>query len=65
MAPPALERGLARAVFAIRSAHMGCYSKWNVLEDRTMSSATRGCYRKAPVVITGFMTQEAEKVWRD
>jgi tRNA(adenine34) deaminase len=59
------EAGIARVVFAIRSAHMGGYSKWNVIEDRGLSSATRGYYRKPPVVITGLMTQEAEKVWRN
>jgi hypothetical protein len=59
------EAGLARVVFSIRSAHMGGYSKWNVLEDRGLSSATRGYYRKPPVVITGLMMQEAEKVWRN
>ena len=59
------EAGLARVVFAIRSAYMGGYSKWNVLEDRGLSSATRGYYRRPPVVITGLMMQEAEKVWRN
>jgi tRNA(adenine34) deaminase len=59
------EAGLARVVFAIRSAYMGGYSKWNVLEDGGMSSATRGYYRKPPVVVTGLMMQEAEKVWRN
>jgi tRNA(adenine34) deaminase len=59
------EAGIARVVFSIRSAHMGGYSKWNVLEDRGMSSATRGYYRKPPVVITGLMMREAEKVWRN
>jgi tRNA(adenine34) deaminase len=59
------EAGLARVVFAIRSAYMGGYSKWNVLEDRSLSSATRGYYRKPPVVITGLMMREAEKVWRN
>jgi len=59
------EAGIARVVFAIRSAHMGGYSKWNVLEDRGMSSATRGYYRKPPVVITGLLMREAEKVWRN
>ena len=59
------EAGLARVVFAIRSAHMGGYSKWNVLEDRGMSSATRGYYRKPPAVVAGLMMKEAEKVWRN
>jgi len=59
------EAGIARVVFAIRSAYMGGYSKWNVLEDHGLSSATRGYYRKPPVVITGLMMQEAEKVWRN
>lgn len=59
------EAGIARVVFSIRSAHMGGYSKWNVLEDRGMSRATRGYYRKPPIVITGLMMQEAEKVWRN
>jgi tRNA(adenine34) deaminase len=59
------EAGIARVVFAIRSAHMGGYSKWNVLGDHGMSSATRGYYRKPPVVITGLMMAEAEKVWRN
>jgi len=44
---------------------MGGYSKWNVLEDREMSSATRGYCRKPLVVITGLMTQEAEKGYRN
>jgi tRNA(adenine34) deaminase len=59
------EAGIARVVFAIRSAHMGGYSKWNVLEDRGISRATRGYYRKPPVVIAGLMMEEAEKVWRN
>jgi tRNA(adenine34) deaminase len=59
------EAGLARVVFAIRSAHMGGYSKWNVLGDRGLSSATRGYYRKPPAVVAGLMMQEAEKVWRN
>jgi tRNA(adenine34) deaminase len=59
------EAGIARVVFSIRSAHMGGYSKWNVLEDRGLSSATRGYYRKPPVVIPGLMMQEAERVWRN
>jgi tRNA(adenine34) deaminase len=59
------EAGLARVVFSIRSAHMGGYSKWNVLADRGLSSTTRGYCRKPPVVIAGLMMQEAEKVWRN
>jgi tRNA(adenine34) deaminase len=59
------EAGIARVVFAIRSAHMGGYSKWNVLEDCGLSSATRGYYRRPPIVITGLMMREAEKVWRN
>jgi tRNA(adenine34) deaminase len=59
------EAGLARVVFAIRSAYMGGYSKWNVLEDPSLSRATRGYYRKPPIVITGLMMAEAEKVWRN
>jgi hypothetical protein len=44
---------------------MGGFSRWNVLDDSTLSSVTMGYIPKPPEIVPGILMQEAEAVWRE
>lgn len=44
---------------------MGGHSRWNVLDDEALSSRMSGYFRKPPAVLSGVLSQEAERVWRE
>jgi tRNA(adenine34) deaminase len=54
------ESRIGRAVFALRSPHMGGVSKWPVLTDQDISSAIPETFAAPPDIVLGFMASEAE-----
>jgi tRNA(adenine34) deaminase len=54
------ESRIGRAVFALRSPHMGGVSKWPVLTDRDISDAIPETFAAPPDIVLGFMAREAE-----
>jgi tRNA(adenine34) deaminase len=53
------ESRIGRAVFALRSPHMGGVSKWPVLTDRDISDTIPETFAAPPDVVLGFMAREA------
>jgi tRNA(adenine34) deaminase len=47
-------------VDGLHSPHMGGMSKWNVLADDDISRVMPEVFAAPPVVVAGFMAQEAE-----
>jgi tRNA(adenine34) deaminase len=62
---PVRESGISRVVFSIKSPLMGGFSRWNVLDDNTLSSAMMGHVPKPPEIVRGILMQEAEAVWQE
>jgi tRNA(adenine34) deaminase len=60
---PIREARIRRVVYAIRSPKMGGASRWNILRDSEISKAMPEAFGPVPEVISGFMGQEAAKVW--
>jgi tRNA(adenine34) deaminase len=54
------ESRIGRAVFALRSPHMGGVSKWPVLTDEDISDAIPETFAAPPDIVLGFMAREAE-----
>ena len=54
------ESRIGRAVFALRSPHMGGVSKWPVLTDRDISDTIPETFASPPDIVLGFMAREAE-----
>jgi len=54
------ESRIGRAVFGLRSPHMGGVSKWPVLTDRDISDTMPEVFAAPPDIVLGFMAREAE-----
>jgi tRNA(adenine34) deaminase len=54
------ESRIGRVVYALSSPHMGGVSKWPVLTDRDISDTMPDVFADPPVILSGFMAQEAE-----
>ena len=52
---------MRRVVFGLSSPHMGGVSKWKVLADEDICSAMPEVFAPPPVIISGYMAEEAEK----
>lgn len=52
-----------RVVFAIKSPHMGGWSKWNILEDRDLLKF-EPVFTEPPKVIAGLLEEEAMNVFK-
>jgi len=58
------EARLARVVFALRSPVMGGFSRWNILNDRDLSTAIPHVFVPPPEVVPGVLADEADAVLR-
>jgi len=56
------ETRLARVVYSLRSPVMGGHSRWNVLGDDYLSAAIPEVFAPPPVIVAGYMSEEAAKV---
>jgi tRNA(adenine34) deaminase len=59
------ETGIRRVVYSIGSPLMGGWSKWNVLGDKQISEIMPEMFKHPPEVVSGLLSEEAEKVWFD
>jgi tRNA(adenine34) deaminase len=62
---PIRETRIRKVVYAIRSPLMGGFSKFSVLRDAQMSNVMPEFFGDVPEVITGLLSREAERVWRN
>lgn len=53
------ESRIGRVVYGLYSPHMGGMSKWNVLADEDISRVMPEVFAAPPVIVGGFMAQEA------
>jgi tRNA(adenine34) deaminase len=61
---PAREARIGRVVFALSSPIMGGHSRWNVLRDAGLSTKLPEVFGPPPEIVSGFLSEEAEQVWR-
>ena len=54
------ESRIGRVVYGLHSPHMGGISKWNVLDDESLSRTMPEVFAPPPTIVAGFMAQEAE-----
>lgn len=54
------ESRIGRVVYGLHSPHMGGSSKWNVLDDESLSRTMPEVFAPPPTIVAGFMAQEAE-----
>ena len=57
------ETRMRRVVYGLSSPHMGGVSKWNILGDHDISSEIPEVFAPPPVIVSGYMAEEAEKAW--
>lgn len=55
------ETRIRRVVYGLSSPHMGGVSKWNILGDHDISSEIPEVFAPPPVIVSGYMAEEAEK----
>lgn len=55
------ETRIRRVVYGLNSPHMGGVSKWNILGDHDISSEIPEVFAPPPVIVSGYMAEEAEK----
>src|SRR5262249_9785953 len=58
------ESRLTRVVFALRSPVMGGASRWNILNDRGLSTAIPEVFESPPEIVAGVLAEEAEAALR-
>ena len=58
------ELKFSRVVFAIKSPHMGGWSKWNILEDRDLLKF-EPVFKEPPKVVAGLLEEEATEVFTE
>jgi tRNA(adenine34) deaminase len=58
------ETRIGRVVYGLKSPVMGGHSRWDVLADTSLSSTTPEVFAPPPEIITGFMEDEAEEIFR-
>lgn len=54
------ESRIGRVVYGLHSPHMGGLSKWNVLEDESISRIMPEVFAPPPTIVAGFMAREAD-----
>ena len=54
------EARVAKVVFALRSPVMGGFSRWNILNDRDLSTTMPQVFEPPPEVVAGVLAEEAE-----
>jgi tRNA(adenine34) deaminase len=54
------ESRIGRVVYGLHSPHMGGLSKWNVLEDESISRNMPEVFAPPPTIVAGFMAREAD-----
>jgi tRNA(adenine34) deaminase len=59
------ESRIGRVVYGLHSPHMGGLSKWNVLEDESISRNMPEVFAPPPTIVAGFMAQEADNALRE
>ena len=55
------ESRIGRVVYGLHSPHMGGLSKWNVLQDESLSRTMPEVFAPPPAIVAGFMADEAER----
>jgi tRNA(adenine34) deaminase len=58
------ETRIKRVVYSIPSPMMGGVSKWQILNDKSLSRAIPEVFGGVPVIAGGVLQGEAEAVWR-
>lgn len=58
------ETRISKVVFALRSPLMGGASRWNILGDCTLSDAMPEVFAPPPLVVPGFLAEEADQSLR-
>lgn len=56
------ETRVGRVVYSLRSPVMGGHSRWNILCDEYLSESMPDVFASPPIVVAGYMTQQAGKV---
>jgi tRNA(adenine34) deaminase len=59
------ETRIGRVVFSLRSPVMGGNSRWDVLTDTHLSSALPEVFAPPPVVLSGYLQEDVQKVFQD
>jgi tRNA(adenine34) deaminase len=58
------ESRIAKVVYGMRSPMMGGVSRWNILEDRTLSEAMPEVFAPPPDIVHDFLCDEADAALR-
>jgi tRNA(adenine34) deaminase len=58
------EARIGRVVFSLHSPVMGGNSRWNVLTDSNLSSTLPEVFAPPPIVLSGYLQQDVQKVFR-
>jgi tRNA(adenine34) deaminase len=59
------ESRIGRVVYSIPSPMMGGLSKWQILNDKSLSRSIPEVFGRVPFIAGGVLQAEAEAVWRD
>ena len=59
------ESRIGRVVYGLHSPYMGGLSKWNVLEDESISRNMPEVFSPPPTIVAGFMSREAATALRE
>jgi tRNA(adenine34) deaminase len=59
------ESRIGRVVYGLHSPHMGGISKWSVLSDEGISRKMPEVFAPPPVIVGGFMAQQADAALHD
>jgi tRNA(adenine34) deaminase len=57
--------GIGRVVFALRSPVLGGMSRWDILQDKTLSRRLPFLFCPAPEIVVGLHAEEVEKGWNN
>lgn len=57
--------GIGKVVFAVRSPHVGGYTRWSILKDYIAPPFTTNGNETAPEVVGGILEEECAKVFAD
>ena len=55
--------GIGRVVFALHSPVLGGMSRWDILQDKTLSRRLPFLFRSAPEIVTGIHADEVQEGW--
>lgn len=59
------ESRIGRVVYGLHSPYMGGNSKWNVLDDESLSRTMPEVFAPPPTIVAGFMAREADAALRE